>query len=111
MTQWWRLWEGIITEYWDGEWRLGAKDLGGDLAIALVVPVEDHLLVAMDHSLLRFLADEQDLVVMSDALRRLVSYDQLNTPGLFAALPMTVELKGRISEASTLHRYTGRRRS
>ena len=81
MTFWWRMWEGIISEYWDGEWWIGADDLPDKEAIALRVLGAGYLAVAIDHKLLYMLAMENNLLWISQNLRLLLVRHDLNTPG------------------------------
>ena len=97
MVPWWRIWEGIIAEYWEGAWRLAVDDLGGAVGIAMSIPLEDHLLIGIDHILLQALAEEEDLVQISIALRRLLAYDLANKPGLVAAWRLFPALEYRRS--------------
>lgn len=94
VVPWWSMWEGIIAEYWDGAWRLTIEDLGGDVAIAMTVPVQDHLLIAIDRLLLQVFAEAEELTQITTALRLLLNAgESLNTPGLFAGLPLSPSLK------------------
>ena len=96
MIPWWHVWEGIVGEYWDGAWRLVVDDLGGDVGVAMTVPVEDHLLVAIDRIMLKVFVEEKQLAEISTALRLLLSSrSSLNTPGLYAGLPLSPSLKNR----------------
>ncbi len=95
MVPWWRIWEGIIAEYWEGAWRLVVDDLGGAVGAAISIPMEDHLLIGLDRILLQALAEEEDLVQVSVALRGLLADKLVNEPGLVAAWRLSPALEYR----------------
>ena len=73
MVFWWRIWDGLIAEYWDGARRLIVEDLGGDLGLAIRLGPEQHrLLIAMDHALIEMLWEDDQLMDLSSALRDLL---------------------------------------
>ena len=85
LIPWWRLWEGIVGEYWDGSWRLVVDDLGEDIGLALTVPVEDHLIIAIDRAILHILSEEDRLAEVGVWLRRLLqNTEELNSAGVYA---------------------------
>ena len=67
MLPWWRIWEGIIAEYWDGARRLVVEDRGGDLGLAIMLSPDHRLLIAMDHAIVEVLAEDGRLADMSIA--------------------------------------------
>jgi hypothetical protein len=86
----WRLWKGIVGEYWLGPWRLVVNDLGGDVGIALTVPVEDHLIIALDRVVLNVLADDDRLSEIGNGLRQLLQNpEELNNAGVYASMPLS----------------------
>lgn len=94
MIPWWRVWEGIVEEYWDGSWRLVVDDLGEEVGLALTVPVEDHLIVAIDRAILHILSEEDRLVEVGGGLRRLLqNTEELNSAGLYAGVPLSPMLR------------------
>ena len=94
MIPWWRLWEGIVGEYWDGSWRLVVDDLGADIGLALTVPVEDHLIVAIDRAILHILAEDDRLAEVGGGLRRLLqNTEELNSAGVYAGVPLSPMLR------------------
>ncbi|NMP23677.1 hypothetical protein [Sulfobacillus harzensis] len=94
MIPWWRVWEGIVGEYWDGPWRLIVDDLGGDVGIALTVPVEDHLIIGLDRAVLSILAEDDRLGDVGGGLRRLLeNTEDLNSAGVYAGIPLSPMLR------------------
>ena len=94
MIPWWRLWEGIVGEYWLGPWRLVVNDLGGDVGIALTVPVEDHLIIALDRVVLNVLAEDDRLGEIGSGLRQLLQNpEELNNAGVYASMPLSPMLR------------------
>ncbi len=90
MISWWQVWEGIVGEYWDGSWRLVVDDLGEDIGMALKIPVEGRLIVAIDRAILHILSEEDGLEEIGGGLRRLLqSTEELNSAGIYADVPLS----------------------
>jgi hypothetical protein len=49
--------------------------------MTVAVPASDHLFIVLDHDVLQWLAEQDQLVWVSEALRQLLSHEHLNTCG------------------------------
>ena len=94
---WWMVWEGLVGEYWDGAWRIVVDNLGGKAGIAVSVPAQSHLLVALDNLLLYTLSEEDELILISSALREILHHHVRNDPGLVAFWRLPLALQNRRS--------------
>lgn len=94
MIPWWRLWEGIVGEYWLGPWRLVVNDLGGEVGIAITVPAQDHLLVGLDRIVLNILAEDERLGEIGSGLRHLLQNpEELNSASVCVSMPLSPMLR------------------